>query len=48
MAESVTEPVTETVADTCLSLPIYPEMTDQQQDRVVNAVRAFLEQDILS
>jgi dTDP-4-amino-4,6-dideoxygalactose transaminase len=28
-------PVSEEVADTCLSLPLYPEMTDAQQDRVV-------------
>lgn len=37
-------PVTEAVADTCLSLPIYPEMSDDQQDRVVAAVHAFLNQ----
>ena len=34
-------PVTETVAATCLSLPIYPEMTDTQQDRVVAEIRRF-------
>jgi len=34
-------PVTELVADTCLSLPLYPEMTEEQQDRVVGAVRKF-------
>jgi dTDP-4-amino-4,6-dideoxygalactose transaminase len=34
-------PVTETVATTCLSLPIYPEMTDLQQDRVVAVIRSF-------
>lgn len=34
-------PVTETVAATCLSLPLYPEMTDAQQDRVVAAIRSF-------
>ena len=34
-------PVTETVATTCLSLPIYPEMTDAQQDRVVAVIRSF-------
>ena len=38
-------PITEIVANTCLSLPIYPEMTDQQQDRVVRAIRAFLDQE---
>lgn len=31
-------PVTESVADRCLSLPIYPELTDQQVDRVVAVV----------
>ncbi|MCC6458494.1 MAG: DegT/DnrJ/EryC1/StrS family aminotransferase [Caldilineaceae bacterium] len=36
-------PVTETVAATCVSLPLYPEMTDGQQDRVVAAVRQFVE-----
>ena len=36
-------PVTELVADTCLSLPLYPEMTDAQQDRVVEAVQRFME-----
>lgn len=36
-------PVTEAVADSCLSLPIYPEMTDEQQDGVVAAVADFLE-----
>ncbi len=33
-------PVTEEVARTCLSLPMYPEMTEQQIDTVVTAVRA--------
>lgn len=37
-------PVTETVADTCLSLPLYPEMTDEQQGYVVDAIRSFLDQ----
>ncbi len=37
-------PVTEMVADSCLSLPIYPEMTDEQQDVVVSEVFAFLKQ----
>lgn len=36
-------PVTEAVADTCLSLPLYPEMSDSQQDRVVELVRDFME-----
>ena len=38
-------PVTERVADTCLSLPLYPEMSDAQQERVVAAVKAFLMQE---
>jgi len=36
-------PVTEAVADTCLSLPIFPEMTDTQQAHVVECVAAFFE-----
>ena len=36
-------PVTEAVAETCLSLPIYPEMTDAQQDRVVEALKQAVE-----
>lgn len=35
-------PVTEVVADSCLSLPLYPEMTETQQDRVVELIRTFL------
>lgn len=35
-------PVTEAVADTCLSLPLYPEMTTVQQDRVVELIYTFL------
>jgi dTDP-3-amino-3,4,6-trideoxy-alpha-D-glucose transaminase len=35
-------PVTERVAETCVSLPIYPEMTDEQQDVVVAAIGVFL------
>jgi dTDP-4-amino-4,6-dideoxygalactose transaminase len=34
-------PVSEEVADTCLSLPLYPEMTEAQQDCVVAAITAF-------
>lgn len=37
-------PVTEAVADTCLSLPLYPEMTEAQQDRVVDLLYTFLRQ----
>lgn len=36
-------PVTEAVAKSCLSLPLYPEMSDEQQDRVAAAIRTFLE-----
>lgn len=35
-------PVTEAVASECLSLPIYPEMSEAQQDYVVDHVRAFM------
>ncbi|MFO7633370.1 MAG: DegT/DnrJ/EryC1/StrS family aminotransferase [Caldilinea sp.] len=34
-------PITEQVADTCLSLPIFPEMTGAQQESVVTTIRAF-------
>ena len=37
-------PVTEAVADSCLSLPLYPEMTEAQQDKVVAFVQNFCEQ----
>ncbi len=36
-------PVTAAVARTCLSLPLFPEMTDEQQDRVVAAVTEFFD-----
>jgi dTDP-4-amino-4,6-dideoxygalactose transaminase len=35
-------PVTEEVSDTCLSLPLYPELTEQQQERIIALIRAFL------
>ncbi len=35
-------PVTEAVADSCLSLPLYPEMSEAQQDRVVAAIAEFV------
>lgn len=35
-------PVTEAVAESCLSLPLYPEMSEAQQDRVVELVHTFL------
>jgi dTDP-4-amino-4,6-dideoxygalactose transaminase len=34
-------PVTEALAGRILSLPIYPEMTEAQQDRIVLAIRKF-------
>ena len=33
-------PVSESLADRCLSLPIYPELTDAEQDAVVAALKA--------
>lgn len=36
-------PVAEAWADDCLSLPIYPELTSEQLDRVVEAVKEFFE-----
>ena len=35
-------PITEEVANTCLSLPLYPEMTEAQQDRVIAVVGEFM------
>lgn len=35
-------PVSEEVADTCLSLPLYPEMSEAQQDRVVAVIAEFV------
>jgi dTDP-4-amino-4,6-dideoxygalactose transaminase len=35
--------VTEAVADSCLSLPIYPEMTDSQQTYIVEQIHTFLD-----
>src|SRR5262249_9361965 len=32
-------PIAERVASDCFTLPLYPEMTDEQQDRVLNALR---------
>jgi dTDP-4-amino-4,6-dideoxygalactose transaminase len=36
-------PATEAFADECLSLPIYPELADDQLERVVTEVRAYFE-----
>lgn len=35
-------PVAEAIASRCMSLPIYPEMTDEQVDQVIAAVRGAL------
>jgi dTDP-4-amino-4,6-dideoxygalactose transaminase len=35
-------PVAERIGRECLSLPLFPEMTDDQQDRVVDALRDAL------
>jgi dTDP-4-amino-4,6-dideoxygalactose transaminase len=40
-------PVTEAVAATCLSLPLYPELTDAQQDHVVAAIQEWLAAGVL-
>ena len=34
-------PVTERIAGSILSLPMFPELTDTQVDRVAEAIRAF-------
>jgi dTDP-4-amino-4,6-dideoxygalactose transaminase len=34
-------PATEAWADECLSLPLYPELTEAQQDRVIEVIREF-------
>ena len=36
-------PVTEQLAQRILSLPLYPELTDEQQDRVIKAIGRFFE-----
>ena len=35
-------PISERIARDCFSLPLYPEMTDEQQDRVIRALREIL------
>ena len=35
-------PVAESVAERCLSLPIYPELTEPDIDRIVNVIRSAL------
>jgi dTDP-4-amino-4,6-dideoxygalactose transaminase len=34
-------PIAERAAETCVSLPIFPELTDEQVDHVVKAVNSF-------
>jgi dTDP-4-amino-4,6-dideoxygalactose transaminase len=34
-------PATEAWAAECLSLPLYPELGEERQDRVIGAVRSF-------
>ncbi|HTQ31041.1 MAG TPA: DegT/DnrJ/EryC1/StrS family aminotransferase [Opitutaceae bacterium] len=34
-------PVAESICDTCLSLPIFPELTDAQVDHVIHSVNSF-------
>jgi dTDP-4-amino-4,6-dideoxygalactose transaminase len=34
-------PATEAVMDSVLSLPIYPELTREQQDKVIESVKSF-------
>jgi len=34
-------PVSEKAARECLSLPIYPELTDAQIDRVADSIKGF-------
>lgn len=41
-------PVSEKLADNCLSLPIYPEMTDEQIAYVADHVRSFYKMKVLS
>jgi len=40
--QGVSLPVTESIAARCMSLPIYPEMTDQQVDQVIEAIRGAI------
>ena len=35
-------PVTEKIASQCVTLPLFPELTDAQQDRVINAFNEVL------
>jgi len=41
-------PETEKLADNCLSLPIYPEISDEQIELVTNSVRSYFKTSVLS
>jgi dTDP-4-amino-4,6-dideoxygalactose transaminase len=41
-------PVSEQLAEECISIPIYPELTREQLDAVIEAVAGFLQQGTLS
>jgi dTDP-4-amino-4,6-dideoxygalactose transaminase len=36
-------PVSETLADRCLSLPMYPELTDEQIEYICSSIREFFD-----
>ena len=40
--QGISLPVTESIAARCMSLPIYPEMTNQQVDQVIEAIRGAI------
>jgi dTDP-4-amino-4,6-dideoxygalactose transaminase len=42
MCRGVTLPVTEKVASQCMSLPIYPELQDEQVDHILEVIRGAL------
>jgi dTDP-4-amino-4,6-dideoxygalactose transaminase len=41
--EGLSLPVTESVAQRCLSLPIYPELEDADIQRIVGVIRSALD-----
>jgi dTDP-4-amino-4,6-dideoxygalactose transaminase len=38
-------PIAERIARDCLTLPLFPEMTERQQDRVIGALHEILQSD---
>jgi dTDP-4-amino-4,6-dideoxygalactose transaminase len=40
--QNLSLPVAESIATRCMSLPVYPEMTNEQVDQVIEAVREAL------